>query len=492
MPRRTDTRQPGLALVRPSAEPVTDANRAAAARRCRIGLPGEELWLEWRVERQEYAVAWYDRTARTRRRKQIGIGAGEGNDPPRSAIEALAAHFAARTRPAAAQAPAEVGLSTILTRYLNEHCLPESGTGIAAPERQAYAVLSIEKYLDHRRHQPGGGRLVTIADLGREFLADFAKFRRGDGIADSTIKKELGTLRAAVQWAADGEIIGGAPRLPKLIGFEKLQTRGRKVAYTLPQIAAILEAAWSDERRHHVHLFAIAMLASHARTEAILECDLDAQYADGVIDWLMPGRHQTKKRRSMTPVGPTLASWIDDRSGKLIRYRAMLARSRWRDPLVPEYHESKPTMEIIKSFGRTVVAAGLAHPSLRLALPVLGPDGEQQTRLVKAPGKQGRGTVHEEPIWKPLGSPNTFRHTVHTQLRRVGVPIAQIEAASGHRDPGTGGHYDHLDAKHDMKDLVIGIEQVFADLGQYTKVHLRSQCGPKVIDMGAARAAKAS
>ena len=62
---------------------------------------------------------------------------------------------------------------------------------------------------------------------------------------------------------------------------------------------------------------------------------------------------------------------------------------------------------------------------LRLALPKLGPDGEQLTRTVNEPGKQGRGAAHDEPLWQALGSPNTLRHTVHTQLRRVGVPYTQ-------------------------------------------------------------------
>lgn len=492
MSRRPDPRQPALALVRGRPEPINDANRATAARRVRIGPPGEQMWLEWRADRGGYAVAWYDRTARTRRRKQIGIGPGEGNDPPRDAHEALAAHYAARTRPAQPQAPAEVGLSTILTSYLAEHCQPEHAKGIAAPERQAYAVLSIERYLDHRRARPGGARLVTIADLGREFLADFARFRRAEGIADSTIKRELSVLRAAVHWAADGEIIATLPHLPKLRGSDELKMRGRKLAYTLPQVAAILEAAWSEPRRHHIHLFALTMLASHARTEAILECDLDVQYADGVMDWLGPNREQTSKRRSITPIGPTLESWLHGRTGKLIRYRAEIARGRWADDSVPEFYEDRATLSIDTAFRKTVIAAGKAHPSLRLALPVLDHEGQQLVRLVKQPGHRGNTPTHEEPVWKALGSPNTFRHTVHTQLRRVGVPKGQIDAASGHREPGTGGHYDHIDAKHDMKDLVAGIEQLFADLAQYTKVHLRSQCGPKVIHLPRKQAANAT
>jgi hypothetical protein len=310
-------------------------------------------------------------------------------------------------------------------------------------------------------------------------------------VSDSTIKRELSVLRAAVHWAEDGEIITGVPRLPKLIGFDKLKTRGRKLAYTLPQIAAILEAAWIEPRRHHVHLFTLAMLATHARVEAVLDCDLDAQYFDGVIDWLAADRQQTSKRRSIVPVAPVLAAWLDGRAGKLIRYRAELAQTRWKDPAVPEYFE-RPTLSIDTAFSKTVIAAGKAHPSLRLALPVLGPDGAQLVRSVKEPGRQGKGASHEEPVWRPLGSPNTLRHTSHTQCRRVGVPKGQIEAAAGHREPGTGGHYDHIDAKHDMKDFVLGIEQIFADLSQYTKVHMRSQCGPKVVDMGAIRALKAS
>jgi hypothetical protein len=487
MPRRPDDRQPSLTLVRGKPAPVSDAARAAAARRCRIGPPGEELWLEWRVDRQQYAVAWYDRAARTRRRQSIGIGAGPGNDPPREAHEALAAHFAARTRPAAAQPPAEVGLSTVLTRYLKEHCQGgDGGRGIAAPERQAYSVLAIEQYLEHRRKRGAGDKLVSIADLGREFLADFARYRRAEGRSDATIKHDIGTLKAAVRWAADGEIIASMPHLPQLRGRDTLKTRGRKLAYNLPQIAAILEAAWAEPRRHHVHLFVIAMLASHARTEAILQCNLDVQYADGVIDWLGLGE-QTKKRRSMTPVGPTLASWIDDRKGKLIQYRVLKAERHWSTPGVPEYEE-RHTHDIDRAFESAVIAAGLAHPSLSLALPRLGDDGQQLTRVVKDPGKQGRGQAREEPVWMALGSPNTFRHTVHTQLRRIGVPRAQIDAASGHRDPGTGGHYDHLDAIHDLRDFTAGVEQLFAELALLTKVHLRSHCGPKVIDLAARRA----
>lgn len=498
MPRKPDDRQPALALVpgRPAA-PATDSARAAAARKVSIGPQDERLWLEWRAERQQYRVAWYDRASRTVRRESTGIGPGPGVDPPREAHEALAAAWAARVRPQAPQIPAEVGLSTVLTRYLAEHCTPDERgrCGVHDPSRQAYAVLAIEKTIGAltpaEKAQLGVQGLITLDHLGRAFVAIYARKRRADGVADSTIKRELNVLRAAVNWAAEAELIKTKPYIPKLIGVDELKTRPRKLAYSLPQIAAILEAAWSIEDRQHVHLFIITMLASHARTEAILECNLDSQLYDGVIDWLGPVREQTKKRRSMTPVGPTLAAWLEGRSGKLIVSRQRLKPLDEDDEDEPPRYRVRPTLEIDTAFANTLLAAGEAHPSLALRRPLLGPDGEQLTRI-KRVRQGGRFVDTEVPRWAPIGSPNTFRHTVHTQLRRVGVPRGQIDAASGHMEPGTGRHYDHLDAKHDLKDFVAGVEQIFEELGQHTKVHLRTHCGPKVIDLAARRAGNAA
>lgn len=89
-----------------------------------------------------------------------------------------------------------------------------------------------------------------------------------------------------------------------------------------------------------------------------------------------------------------------------------------------------------------------------------------------------------------IGSPNTLRHSIHTQLRRIGVPKGQIDAASGHAEQGTGENYNHLDPRHDLKDFTAGVEQLFSELREYTTAHLRSHCGANVIDLGAIRAGK--
>lgn len=488
MPRRSThdgNRQPGLALVVRTAA-ITDDDRGHAARRVRIGPAGEQLWLEWRADRQQYVVAWYDRAARTRRRVATGCGAGDGVDPPRAAHEALAARFAARVRPASPQAPSETGLSTVLTRYLAEHCIH-----VHAPDRPAYAVLAIEKYIAFERARGGLPGVVSLAALGRPFVENYAAFRRADTIADATIMRELSTLRAAISWAAEDGIIAYKPHVPKLQGSKRLRTRPRQISYSLPQLAAILEAAWASPHRQHVHLFALTMLASHARTEAILECDLDAQYVDGVIDWL-GDRELTSKRRATVPVGATLASWLEGRSGKLIRYRVEKPAKNWKDPAVPEFLE-RPTYAIKKAFEATLLAAGAAHPSLALRKPVLGPDGQQLTRTTTT-RRAGLPGWHSDTqlVWEGVGSPNALRHTVHTQLLKLGVPDAQVDAAAGHVQQGTGRNYNHFNARRDFREFLEGVEQLFAELRHYTTVHLRSHCGPNVVDFAAKRAPNAA
>ena len=90
-----------------------------------------------------------------------------------------------------------------------------------------------------------------------------------------------------------------------------------------------------------------------------------------------------------------------------------------------------------------------------------------------------------------VGSPNTFRHSVPTQLRRIGVSKAVIDTASGHAEQGTGENYNHFDAVHDLKELTAGVEALFDELKHYTTAHIRSQDGPKVMDLRAFRVRKA-
>jgi len=74
-------------------------------------------------------------------------------------------------------------------------------------------------------------------------------------------------------------------------------------------------------------------------------------------------------------------------------------------------------------------------------------------------------------------------------MHRRGVPEAQIDAAAGHSGTGTNKrHYRHLRPEY-LRDFIDGVEAFWADVAEFTKVHLQSQNDPKIIDLGARRGA---
>ncbi len=482
MPRRPDPRQPALALVpgtRAPAGPITDAQRNDAARKVRL----DPFWLEWRADRQQYVVAWYDAVARTRRRVGTGIGSGDGVDPPVAAREALAAHYTAHARPAAAQAPAEAGFSAILRRYLDEHC-----AHLGAPDKPAYAAQKIEAFLAEQRRSGALTGIVAVADINRGLIERYTRWRRAQGVVGETINRELATWSGCLTWAWRQELISSRPFIPMVP--EEQCSGPRELEWSPEQVAAILEACRADPARHHVHLFALTSLSTHGRTDAILELDLDVQYRKGLLYFLPPGDRQTSKRRSVVPASPTLAEWLDGRSGKLIRYRTPIAQRRWADPAVPEFFE-RPTWDIGRALSAAIVAAGLAHPSLQLIEPLLGPDGRQMMRTFKKRSAETGKVPDPEPMWRPRGTPNTFRHCCQTYHQAMGTPQAQIDLASGHAGEGTGRrNYSHLRPEY-LKTFLANVEAYWSEMDALTKAHRRTHCGPKIIDLGAARRERA-
>ncbi|HEX7874145.1 MAG TPA: hypothetical protein VF475_14625 [Sphingobium sp.] len=89
---------------------------------------------------------------------------------------------------------------------------------------------------------------------------------------------------------------------------------------------------------------------------------------------------------------------------------------------------------------------------------------------------------------KDLGTPNSLRHTIITEMHRRGVPEAQIDAAAGHIGEGTGKrNYRHLRPDY-LAQLIDAVESYWSELTRYTTVHLRSQHGPKIISFASAAA----
>lgn len=480
MPRRSTPAGPRLAAV---GQPVADAARAAAARAVRLGA----FYLDWRADRQQYAICWYDAGARTRRRKLTGVGAGATTEAPIAAQQALAAHFAGHAAPAQAQEPAEASVSRILTRYLAEHC-----AGLRYADKDAIAVQHFQEFLGDQRKL---GRLpdqVTVRDINGRLVDQFIAACQARGNVGETINRKLATIRAALNWAMRNEIVTAAPYIKAVP--EALCSGPRDLEWSPEQVAAILEAAWAMPDRQHVHLFAMCSLSTHARTDAILECDLTEQLKvigdRRLINWLVPGDRLTRKRRSTVPVAPSLWPWLYGRTGKLITYRAEIARRRWADPNVPEYFE-RPTFDIGRALCAAIVAAGKAHPSLRLVRPVLDESGNQALRRFTRKDPATGRVPDPEPLWEPMGgTPNTFRHTCHTYLQTMGVPQAQIDLAAGHvaAEKGSGRNYTHLRPEY-LREFVEAVEAYWSNMDSLTRVHRRTQFGPKIINLPTKRPA---
>lgn len=314
--------------------------------------------------------------------------------------------------------------------------LAKEGINRTRAAQYGYAVKNLQRWIDER------GQMM-VSEINPVSTQDYITMRRAEGAVGETITSELAALSRAMRWGEMNGIIPYAPRVATVPA--KMKSGPKDLEYSPEQVAALLEAAWSAADRQHVFLFAMIMLSTHGRVEAVLEL-FGEQIRKGLIYFNAPGRHQTSKRRPIVPVAPSLAPWLPS-EGKVIVYRAL----RKGDP--PTYYE-RPTYTIKNAFAGCLETAGIV-----------------------------------DQAGKPIGSPNTLRHTIHTYLQTVGVPQAQIDAAAGHAgEQGSGRNYTHLRPEY-LKEFVQAVEAYWAGMDRLTTVH-RSQVGPKVVDLKTRKALK--
>lgn len=126
--------------------------------------------------------------------------------------------------------------------------------------------------------------------ITREDCREHAKKRKRAGRSDSTIRKELEMLRAALRFRYGKQ----APAI-----WMPPPAKPRSHFLTKAQAAKFLDSIETP----HVRLFVILALATGARMGALLELqwsqvDLDKRF----IDLDPAGRHQNNKRRSVVPI----------------------------------------------------------------------------------------------------------------------------------------------------------------------------------------------
>lgn len=365
-------------------------------------------------------------------------------------------------------APAHAGPDNVLIDDITRKWLAEHVAQLADGRRYADSVLVLQQFFDDRRARGLLNGPLVVSAINRAVVNDFVQWRKAQGVSTPTISRDLAALRGPINWAIREELLSHGPRIAEVKGSK----RHRELEYSPEQVAAILDAAFALPERRHVHLYAMIHLSTHGRSEAILELEAD-QIRDGLIFFNAPGREQTRKRRSIVPIAPTLAPWLEGLSGKVIRYRVPIAPAK-RAEGGPAFLE-RDTFDISRAFEACLIAAQMANPRLKIARQANDKDGQP----IWLPPRKKLGETEMRPKMVGIGTPNTLRHTIHTWHQRRGVPQAQIDAAAGHSsERGSGANYTHLRPEY-LREFIDSTEAFWAEVGKYTDAHLRYQCDTK-------------
>jgi integrase len=365
-----------------------------------------------------------------------------------------------------------------LLRELTKQWLSRHVADLVDVGRYTTSVFTLGRFWDHLDCIGELPDPLTVSAVNSILVDKFISFRRAEGASAPTISRDLAALRGPINWALRENLITAAPRVKDVKGKDKK----KELEWNPEQVAAILEAAWEAEERRHVHLFTMIHCSTHGRTEAIIGLDADTQIRDGLIYFNAPGRLQTRKRRSIVPICPTLAPWLDGVSGKVIRYRVATSK-KTRAAGGPDYYE-RPTSDLGNAFEGVLLAAHMLRPELKLARHRTDERGNK----LWLPPRRKLGEVDMRPDLVGIGSPNTLRHTIHTWHQRQGVPQAQIDAASGHNtEQGSGANYTHLRPQY-LSEFIASTEAFWEAVGEFTDAHLRYRRDTKVVSMAATKA----
>lgn len=259
-------------------------------------------------------------------------------------------------------------IGDVLADYLTEH-----GNKVAAGTTQAMCVKALVPYW---------GELPVVA-VTKETCAAYQRFRdeslttrRGRGIRPGTVRRELGTLEAAI----NHDVRMG--RMTRTVAvFCPAQEKAKDRWLTRDEAASLLRAARGvGQASGYLPLFILMGLYTAARKEAILtlrwaQVDLKRWQ----IDFNPPGREQTSKGRSVIPVPVPLRHFLYHARRRGTAFGTVIQR------------DGKPLGDIKRGFSSACRAAGLTDVT-----------------------------------------PHTLRHTAISWMVQNGVPFPKVARFAGH------------------------------------------------------------
>lgn len=147
-----------------------------------------------------------------------------------------------------------------------------------------------------------------VGNLEPHMLArrTYVELRRKEGVSDGTIRREVGTLRAALQWAVREKWIKEAEK-PYVESAPKPGPRERWL--TRSEVEKLIAAC----RTPHVKLFVILAYHTAARRNAILDLTWDrVDFEHRRVDYRRPGRNSGNKRRAVVPLNPVALAALQE------------------------------------------------------------------------------------------------------------------------------------------------------------------------------------
>lgn len=283
--------------------------------------------LHWR-ERKDGPDVWEIRDGSTR----ISTGTSDRVE----AESHLAAYIDRKHRPSGPVGPEELSVSMCLAIYGDEHAIHT-----AAPERIGYAIDALDRFW----------RDLAVSAVKGETCRRYAKSRtkeNGEPISDGTVRRELGTLQAAINYCyEEGYLL--SPR--KVTLPNKPAPRERWL--TRQEAAWLLRAARSlnADGRHladfiHHGLYTgsrkATILAMHIDTPALTGGHIDTK--TGILYRKPMGKKETAKRQRPTRLPPRYLAHV----------RRMAAQGR---RYVVENHKGQRVADIRKGWSRAIALA---------------------------------------------------------------------------------------------------------------------------------------
>jgi integrase len=228
--------------------------------------------LRWLAKRGCFYIAWTE-GGRSRERST-------GTADREQAQIILAEWLQKRGRRTGPSDPAAI----LITEVLNEYA-EQRGPKTAAPERIGYAIEPLVDFFEGN----------SLADVTPQTCGRYVEKRcRSIG----TARRELGVLRAAINYAfRNGRITRPvAVDLP-----DRPEPRDRWLMRS--EAARLIKAARTPQARLYLPLFILIGIYTGRRKESILSLRWTQVHLDTrTIDFELPGRKRTNKRRGVVPI----------------------------------------------------------------------------------------------------------------------------------------------------------------------------------------------